>query len=256
MPARHRRHSSLNETHFELPTVNRRARLAENRILANLSNEARASLLPQMHEVPLAARDRLETATRAIEHAYFVESGVAAVVAASGNKQIAIGLIGREGATAMPLFLGGVRSQHSTVMITKGRARRIDAGSLNEALARLPELRNLLLRYCLAFFTQAAHTALSNATSVMEKRLARWLLMTSDRFSECDIPLTHDTIAFFLGTRRAGVTVAIDRMAQRGMLEIGRGRIRILDRVGIEKIAGADYGAPEWEYAQILGSKR
>jgi CRP-like cAMP-binding protein len=226
-----------------------------NRILASLSKDTHALLQPQLHDVTLAARDRLEVPGRNIEHAYFIESGIAATVAASGRKQIAVGLIGCEGATGIPVFLGSVRSPNSTVMIAEGRARRIDAEELTDILMRLPELKALLLRYCAAFFAQAAQTALSNATSLIEQRVARWMLMTSDRFSERNIPLTHDTISFLLGIRRAGVTVAIDRMAHLGLLEIGRGWINILDRSGIEEIAGSDYGGPEREFARLIGRK-
>ena len=39
---------------------------------------------------------------------------------------------------------------------------------------------------------QTANTAFSNGTATLEERLARWLLMASDRLDGDEIPLTHE----------------------------------------------------------------
>jgi hypothetical protein len=58
-----------------------------------------------------------------------------------------------------------------------------------------------------------------------------------------------------LGVRRAGVTVATHELEGRGLIKATRGRIRILDRGGLETAAEGSYGVPEAEYQRLLGGK-
>ena len=66
------------------------------------------------------------------------------------------------------------------------------------------------------FMNQTASTALSNGTATLEERLARWLLMANDRLRGDEVPLTHEFLSLMLGVRRAGVTVALNYLEQRG----------------------------------------
>ena len=52
-----------------------------NGVLAALSNEDYARLEPHLEPVPLKFRERLQSENRLIRHVYFVESGLASVVA-------------------------------------------------------------------------------------------------------------------------------------------------------------------------------
>ena len=150
-----------------------------NHLLDALSEADSAFLQPNLEEVELAPRQLIESADKEIEQVYFIEAGIAAVLTASGKEHIALGLIGCQGASGIALFLGDTRSLHSTEMLTDGRGARIQARRLREAMEKRPELRRLLLRFSLAFYCQAAHTALSNASSTIEQRVARWILMTN-----------------------------------------------------------------------------
>jgi hypothetical protein len=38
------------------------------------------------------------------------------------------------------------------------------------------------------------------------------------------------------------------------MIKTARGRIRIIDRPGLEACAGGSYGVPEAEYARVMGA--
>ena len=117
-----------------------------------------------------------------------------------------------------------------------------------------PELRRVLLRYSLAFFNQAAHTALSNASSVIAKRIARWILMTHDRVARNEIPLTHDVIATMLDVRRPGVTTALDELRFARLISLRRGCVVVLNRSGLQKLAGDFYGIPEKEFVRLVGT--
>ena len=78
------------------------------------------------------------------------------------------------------------------------------------------------LRYALAFNHQVAHTALSDAKSSVQQRVARWVLMTHDRVAKDDIPLIHELIASMIGIRRAAVSVVLAQLQNAGLIIIGR----------------------------------
>jgi hypothetical protein len=53
-------------------------------------------------------------------------------------------------------------------------------------------IRERFLKYVQAFGVQTTHTAICNARSNIDQRLARWLLMAHDRVDGNSMPLTHE----------------------------------------------------------------
>ena len=76
--------------------------------------------------------------------------------------------------------------------------------------------------------------------------------MAHDRVSGNTLSLTHEFLSLMLAVRRAGVTEAINVLEKQSLLEAHRAEITILNRKGIEKIAGSFYGVPEAEYRRLL----
>lgn len=223
-----------------------------NRILGAMAREDYSYLAARMQACVLRPRQSLENPNQRIEFIYFIESGVAAVQAVSAKFRNVVALVGNEGVSGLAVVLGTAVSPHATVMLSAGSAQRLPASDLREAMTRCPRVRDLLLRYSLAFHNQAAHTALANARGLVEQRVIRWLLMAHDRFPTPDIPITHEFTAEIIGSRRAGVSVALERLADLGVISLRRGMVEIVDREAGEKIAGAFYGLPEKEYERLI----
>ena len=99
---------------------------------------------------------------------------------------------------------------------------------------------------------QLSATALSNGVDKLEHRLARWLLMVRDRHNSDALPLTHEFIAIMLGTRRPGVTTALNGLEYKGIIKAKRKEIPVLDRKALEKAAGEAYGVAEAEFKRVL----
>jgi CRP-like cAMP-binding protein len=68
-----------------------------------------------------------------------------------------------------------------------------------------------------------------NLRHTIVQRLARWLLLASDRLDRKEFPVTHDFLATTLGTRRAGVSVAAAALQAHGGIEYQRGSVTISD---------------------------
>ena len=62
-----------------------------------------------------------------------------------------------------------------------------------------PNASQLLLKFVQAFGVQTTHTAICNAQSRLDVRLARWLLMAHDRIGADTQPLTHEFLSLMLG---------------------------------------------------------
>jgi hypothetical protein len=103
----------------------------------------------------------------------------------------------------------------------------IPATELRKATQTSVSLRDSLLKFVQAFGVQTTHTAICNAQSRLDVRLARWLLMAHDRIGDDTLPLTHEFLSIMLGVRRGargrqslrhsrGRTSPIDQVTDRG----------------------------------------
>lgn len=217
----------------------------KNRILSRLSDDDAALLKRDLEPVELALRQVLETPDKPIKHAYFIEYGLASIVAANGHKRLEVGLIGCEGVTGLAIVLGNDRSLNETFMQVAGQGQRIAADKLRRAIAESRSLERALVGFAYSFMNQTANTALSNGTATLEERLARWLLMANDRLRGDEVPLTHEFLSLMLGVRRAGVTVALHYLEQRALIRLARKQIVITDRKGLKAAANGTYHEPE-----------
>ena len=227
---------------------------SSNKLLASLADDDFGLLEPHLEPVALGIRKNLEKPNMRIEAVYFPEGGFASVVAIqSSGKEVEVGLIGREGMTGLPIVFGNHRSPHATYVQAPGTGKCMPANELRKAFQTSPALRDSLLRFAQAFGVQTTHTAICNAQSKLDVRLARWLLMAQDRIAEDTLPLTHEFLSLMLGVRRPGVTEALHALREQGLISYGRGLITVEDRKGMERKAGAAYGVPEAEYRRLIG---
>lgn len=225
-----------------------------NRLLAAAPVESFARLAPHLEHVDLAVRQLLVADGSPITHAHFLEAGLASMVATSrdGREEIEVGHIGPEGMTGFFVLHGVDQSPHRTFMQTSGAALSIPVAVLMEIVDEDPELRALLLRYIHCYEIQLSHSTLANGRYNINERLARWLLMSQDRLDSDDLPLTHEFLALMLGVRRSGITNEIHILEGAHLIKATRGRIHILDRKGLEAVAGGCYGIPEEEYERLI----
>jgi CRP-like cAMP-binding protein len=220
--------------------------LFRNQILKALSLEDFALLQPAMRHVELGIKAQLEVSYQPIEQVYFPEAGIASVVATmTGGRQSEVGIIGYDGMTGVAVILGQDRSSNETYIQVASNGWSLPVESLRSAITESPSLRESLLRYAHAFLAQSSRTALVNGHSKIEERLARWLLMVHDRAEGNKIYLTHEFLATMLGSRRPGVTTALQMLEYRGLVHAKRGEITIVDRAGMIKLSHGAYGEEE-----------
>jgi CRP-like cAMP-binding protein len=225
-----------------------------NHLLATLSADDCAALEARAEPIELTLRLVMEAANKPIKHVCFPFNGIVSVVASGPkDRKIEVGLVGSEGMSGISIILGDDRSPNDTFVQVAGAGLRLGVADLRELMQQRPAIRQHFLRYAHAFMTQSAHTALANGRAKVEERLARWLLMAHDRVEGDELALTHEFLSVMLGVRRAGVTTALNLLEEQALIQLERGRIRILDRAGLQALANGIYGIPEAEYRRLLG---
>jgi len=215
-----------------------------NLLLQSLAPEHQEFIFDQMECVVMSYRQPLMRRRCRPEHVYFPEGGLVSVVARSVRREQAdVGTIGREGCTAVEVVLGCERAFQDAVVLIPGPAWRIETDKVLALCRHGSPLRAVLMQYAYVSLMQARETALVNARGTILQRVARWILMASEKMSSTHLTLTHDEISTALGVRRAGVTMALGRLADTGVIEIGRGRIEVGSAPGLIEAAKGYYSA-------------
>lgn len=226
-----------------------------NTLLAALSPDDLALMMPHLRRVPIARNQVLVTPNIPIETVYFLEDGVASIVSVTAHgRRTEAGVFGREGVSATCLLLGADRSPHETFMQVDGTtALTIDSAAYLDAVRQSESLRMMLLRYVQTVLVQSAQSTATNASQRVEARLARWLLMCHDRVDGDEIALTHEFLGKMISADRSGVTVTLHILEGAGMIWSKRGRVIVRDREMLRELAGDSYGVPEAEYRHLIG---
>lgn len=221
-------------------------------LLNALPVHALEELQPYLEPVVLKRRQVLHERNLPITHAYFIESGLASLLARAGDQStLEVGTLGHMDFVGVPLVLGAARTPFRCVVQVPGKALRIRADDLHRVLNAIPALNQLLLRYIQATTVQSTQLVVCTTRHSLKQRLARWLLFAHDRIGGNELPVTHQFLGRALGCRRAGVTTAMGRMEETGLLHRGRGRLVILDRAGLEAEACDCYRTLRAENSRI-----
>jgi CRP-like cAMP-binding protein len=213
-----------------------------NRILASLSPASYRRLRAGAQPVKLAYGEVLYEPASTIRFVYFpADCLVSLLTEVDKSRTLEVGMVGHEGMVGMPITLGVRTSAVRALVQGSGSALRMSAKGLLEELKANAPLQGALLRYQYLLMAQISQTAACNRFHEAGPRLARWLLMTSDRLRADEFRLTHEFLAHMLGVRRVGVTEAAGVLEADKLIEYSRGQIRILNRKRLEAAACSCY---------------
>ncbi len=225
-----------------------------NRLLASLPPEDYERLLPHLKPVSFSLGEVVYESGARMDHIYFPTSAIISLLYMMENGSSAeMGIAGNEGLVGVALFMGGGTMPNRAVVQSAGEAVRMRAKVLQDEFARGGAFQQRLLRYTQALLTQMSQTAVCNRLHAIEQQLCRWLLLSHDRLGSDELVMTQELIANMLGVRREGVTAAAGRLQDGGLISYVRGRIRILDRPGLEATVCECYGVVKAEYDRLLG---
>ena len=227
-----------------------------SRLLALLPQEDYERVMPHMERISLSLGQVIYESGGRMSYVYFPTTAIISLLYMMENGSSAeMGVAGNEGLVGVALFMGGNTTPNRAVVQSAGESLRMKSKVLQEEFARGGEFQRLLLRYTQALMTQMSQTAVCNRLHAIEKQLCRWLLLSHDRLDSDELVMTQELIANMLGVRREGVTHAAQRLQESGLISYVRGRIRILDRAGLEAVVCECYKVVKDEYDRLLGDE-
>lgn len=226
---------------------------SSNHLLAALPPTEWERWEPQLELVTLKLGQVLYESNGKMHFVYFpVDAIVSLLFVLENGSSTEIAVVGYEGIVGVSLFMGGETTPSRAVVQSAGQCFRMKASFLKWEFDRSMPVMHLLLRYTQALLTQMTQTAVCNRHHTLDQQLCRWLLLSMDRLTGNHLVMTQELIANMLGVRREGVTEAAGRLQKAGLISYARGKIEVIDRLGLEKRSCECYGVVKLEYDRLL----
>lgn len=223
-----------------------------NHLLDRMPEDDWQQVVSLLEEVEMPLGMKLTEPDAPIEFIYFPIAGAISTVATtSAGESVEVYLAGREGFSGVAGLFDLPEMTHGVVVQVAGRAYRMRAAPFRNAVQSMPEFRELIYRVLYLRMVLATQSVLCNRLHEVEQRLARWLLMLSDRVESDQVLVTQEYMAEMLGARRSTVTVAAGGLQERGLINYSRGKINILDRAGTIATACECYSIVDAAYRRI-----
>jgi CRP-like cAMP-binding protein len=227
----------------------------ENRLLGTLDRATFEGLEPFLEPVNLEFKETLYEAGKPMDHVYFPVNGVLSMLARVDERALVeVATVGNEGMIGLPLFLGAELSPGTVISQVAGESLRMAADVFQRATSTAGPLMTVLHHYTQALMVQISQGNACNRLHSIEERCARWLLLTHDRVDSDEFTLTQEFLGDMLGVRRASVNIVAAIFQKAGFIRYSRGRITVLNRVGLESAACECYSVIREEYERLLGN--
>ena len=208
-----------------------KAGVTQNHLLRQLAKSdpvVYERLYEDLQPAPLERGALLGGARARTEWAYFVDAGVVSLVAETSRGQsLEVAVVGREGVAGFADALGGRGLPYRLVVQLPGLAYRVRTKVVKEHVFACTTLHELLMAYSQFLMHQLAQSAVCSRFHSSVQRLARWLLLTSERAGTNRLQLTHEFVAQMVGAPRSAVTAAAAELRAKKIIEYERGIVTI-----------------------------
>lgn len=225
----------------------------QNRLLAALPAHEFSRLLPHLELVPMPFGKIVYESGSKLQHLYFPTTCILSmlyVLADGGSSEIAV--VGNEGVLGVSLLMGGETTPSRAMARSSGFAYRVKAQIVKREFNQVGIFMQLLLRYTQALMVQVSQTAVCNRYHTVEQQLCRCLLLSHDRLPTNSLAMTQELISSILGVRREGVTEAAGKLQRAGYISYSRGRINVMNRLGLEAKVCECYLVVKTEYDRLI----
>jgi CRP-like cAMP-binding protein len=207
-----------------------------NRLLGAIEAASLARIVPHLEPVVLNLGAVVCEAGGLLKHAYFPQGAVLSLLTVLENgSAIETANIGCEGAFGLFAAMYSRVSFNRCLVQFEGGMVRCPIDFLQSEFEHSEHVRNLFVSYSETLLSQVQQTVACNALHSTEERMCRWLLMMHDRAGGEALPYTHEFLSHMLGANRKSVTLAAQSLQTAGLISYQRGKIRVVNRAGLEQ---------------------
>jgi CRP-like cAMP-binding protein len=218
--------------------------VAQNRLLNGLGADDLAHLQPHLQKVRLRRGQVLHPAGEPIRSVYFPDGGMISMLTVmQSGELIETAIIGTEGVAGGWVAIDGANANTQTTVQMEGSASKIPAAKFVETYNASGRFRSAMNAYQSVILFQAQQSAGCHALHSVESRLCRWLLQAEDLMGSDEVELTQEFLSHMLGVQRTSVSLAAHELQKSGLIQYSRGKIKIVDRDGLEECACECYAA-------------
>ncbi|MDQ6929138.1 MAG: Crp/Fnr family transcriptional regulator [Candidatus Eremiobacteraeota bacterium] len=224
-----------------------------NKLLALLPEASRGRLAPHLKLRDLPHKFVVHEPYGEVKELYFPLSGVISWIVTMKNGSMAEAMtIGNEGVSGISVALGGHRGSTASIVQAPGFALVIEIDQFVRLLDEDRALFRAMQYYANVLINVVAQCAACNRLHEVTERCARWLLMMHDRAESEEFILVQEFLADMLGVHRPTVSVCASILQRAGFISYKRGRVRVMDRAGLESAACECYRVVADEYVHML----
>lgn len=229
------------------------AHTQSNRLFSALETATRERLEPYLEPIELKLGEVVCEAGGLLKHAYFPQGCVLSLLTVlEDGSAIETANIGREGAFGLFAAMYSRTSFNRCIVQLEGAMVRCPIDLLQSEFNGSEHVRNLFVSYSETLLSQVQQTVACNAVHTTEERMCRWLLMMHDRADGELLTYTHEFLSHILGANRKSVTLAAQSMQAAGLISYRRGKIQVLDRLGLENASCECYAVVKDRFEAFL----
>jgi CRP-like cAMP-binding protein len=204
----------------------------KNHLLLQLPIGVRETLLKDAEYIELPTGPAFARAGDVIAAVYFPDSGLLSLISEmTTGHHLAVAAVGAEGMLGLGVLLGRRHYSCSPVTLVPSRGYLVDADRLLRAFSDRDDVRTIVLAYLGRRVADLSTSAACNRVHSHRQRLARWLLIATEKARQRSLPVTHDTLARMVGGPRHAVTVALNQLRSKGAIAHRRGGVDVLSRL-------------------------
>ncbi len=207
----------------------------KNRILDNLSESEFNDISLNLRQAEITLGKVQYYPHEEIKEVFFPETAVVSIVTLLENGTgVESGIIGREGVSGAGVVLTDKVAFSEATMQLGGIGYFMKVSDFKDYFDENKNFRKLILNYIHSFISQISQNSACLCYHMIENRLARWLLMFSDRSQRVEMQMTQEFISQMLGVHRPSVSKSANKLQKMGLIKYNRGLIKIVDRDGLE----------------------
>ena len=202
-----------------------------NQLLTQLPESDRQALLIGAQTTRLQVGHTIARTGDPMSSSYFPESGVVTLVSEmTTGHQVAVGAVGAEGVVGLDTLFRATQYPYRVMVLAESHGHWVAADRFLRLFEQSEALRRVMLLHIGQRMSEVMITAACNRAHSHRQRLARWLLIATDKAGQGSLHVTHDTLAQLVGGPRHAVTVALNELRMKGAIAHLRGRLEIVSR--------------------------